>query len=203
MAVFSGLLEVTRILIERHADINARDSDSTTPLHITCSELYNELGTSFDGKYFEVVRILLEHGAEVDAQADIGNSTPLHVASWFGGVKVAQLLLEHGAKVDARNEEGCTPLLKSLIGLEDTFADSCLGVIRLLLEHGADINAPNNDHSTPLHVASRYGSLKAVRLLLEHGASVHLENNEGQTLSKSPRIQRWVTKRSRGCCPSI
>jgi len=179
LAANSGLLEVTRILIERHADINARDSSSMTPLHILLAGS-GFPRTSFD-EYFEVVRYLLEHGAEVDAQANISNSTPLHAASWFGGVKAAQLLLEHGAKVNARNEEGCTPLLRSLIGLDDTFSDSYFGAIRLLLEHGADVNTQDNDQSTPLHVASNYGSLKAAKLLLEHGASVHLQNNEGQT----------------------
>jgi len=135
---------------------------------------------SFD-RYFEMVRYFLEHGAEVNAQANTSNSTPLHAASWFGGVKATQLLLEHGAKVNARNEEGCTPLFRSLIGLDDTFSDSYFGVIRLLLEHGADVNAQDNDQSTPLHVASKCGGLRAAKLLLEHGASVHLQNNEGQT----------------------
>jgi ankyrin repeat protein len=180
LAVYSGLLDVTRILIERHADINARDSSGMTPLHITSPD-DSPIGTQLDDRYFEVVRYLPEHGAEVDVQANTINSTPLHSASWFGSVKVAQLLLEHGAKVNARNEEGCTPLLSSLIRLDDTFPDFYFDTIRLLLEHGADVEALDNDHSTPLHVASKYGSLKAAKLLLEHGAGVHLQNNEGQT----------------------
>src|SRR5947208_2522112 len=62
MAVDRGLLEVTRILIERGASINARDSSDRTPLHPT----WHVRSGIFDDTYFDVVRYLLEHGADVD-----------------------------------------------------------------------------------------------------------------------------------------
>jgi ankyrin repeat protein len=85
MAVDNGLLEVTRILIERGAIINARDSNGRTPL---LPIFHNKPGT-FDDTYFDVVRYLLEHGADVDAQANTEQSTPLHLSSYYGGLKVA------------------------------------------------------------------------------------------------------------------
>jgi ankyrin len=176
-SVDSGLFEVTRILIERHANVNARNSSDRTPLHISPTDVG---GMQFDDKYLNLVRYLLEHGADVVAQANIDNSTPLHVASWFGGVKVGQLLLEHGGKINARNGEGCTPLHRSLIELTDDFADSHFDVIQLLLEHGADVEALNDEHLTPLHVATRYPCSRAVRILLKHGANIHARNKADQ-----------------------
>src|SRR5712691_7869925 len=64
MAADRGLLEVTRLLIERGANINARDSRDRTPLHPT----FRDKSGTFDATYFDVVRYLLDHGADVDAQ---------------------------------------------------------------------------------------------------------------------------------------
>ena len=169
MAVNSGLLEVTRTLIGRNATINARDSEGRTPLHTT---LHAGSGR-FDEKYFDVVRYLVEHGADVDAQNNTEQPTTLHLASYFGGFKVAQLLLGHGADINVQGKNGRTPLHEALASLHDDFGDYRFDTVRFLLEHGADVNAPDNDHATPLHVVSASGGVKAARLLLGHGADVH------------------------------
>jgi ankyrin repeat protein len=54
----------------------------------------------------ETVRLLLELGANVHAQAKRGE-TPLHHAVC---VEIVKLLLVLGANVDARDESGGTPL---------------------------------------------------------------------------------------------
>jgi ankyrin len=114
----------------------------------------------------------------VDAQA-IDDLTPLHVALCFGGAKVTQLLLEHGANPNLRNVIGQTPLHGALTKITDYFKDNYFDAVRLILECGADVEALDDDHSTPLHVASRYGSVKAVRLLLEHRAYIEALDNRG------------------------
>jgi ankyrin repeat protein len=178
LAVDRGLLEVTRILIERHANINARDSSDRTPLHTTMPD---DSGT-FDDIYFEVVGYLLEHGADVNAQANTEHSTPLHLASYCGGVKVAQLLLDHGVNINVRDEMGRTPLHESLINLCDgPDYDYYIDAVRFLLDHGADVGALDNNRSTPLHVVSEYGNVKASRLLLERGADVDALDNDHST----------------------
>ena len=170
MAVDRGLLEVTRILIERGASINARDSRDRTPLHPT------SLGRSetFDDTYFDVMRYLLDHGADVGAQANTEHSTPLHLASYWGGFKVARLLLDRGVNIDVRDEKRRTPLHKVLTNLTNSISDSdyFADAVRFLLDHGADLNAEDNNHSTPLHMISKYGNAKATQVLLEHGARV-------------------------------
>jgi hypothetical protein len=101
-AAYSGNLEVVRILIEYDpAYINARDEDGQTPL-LWASEGRN----SKDGS---VVRLLLEHGADVNAQSQDGWS-PLHRASSYGALEVVRLLLEHGADVEAKKDDGKTAL---------------------------------------------------------------------------------------------
>ena len=62
--------------------------------------------------HIEVVRLLLEKGADVN---DI-LTTPLYWASTNGHVEVVRLLLKKGADVNAASQDGLTPLYKASIG---------------------------------------------------------------------------------------
>jgi Ankyrin repeats (3 copies)/Ankyrin repeats (many copies) len=121
-AAYSGNFEVVRILIEYDpAYINARDEDGETPL------FWASGGHNFkDGS---VVQLLLEHGADINAQSQIG-WTPLHVASFNGVLEVVRLLLEHGADVEAKDYSGKTALQ---IAAEEGHDE----VVELLREHEA------------------------------------------------------------------
>jgi hypothetical protein len=56
------------------------------------------------------IHSLLQHGGDVNARDDRGN-TPLHWATLENDLPAARLLLEHGAAVNATNRVGATPLL--------------------------------------------------------------------------------------------
>ena len=124
-AAYSGNFEVVRRLIEYDpAYINARDSDGETPL-LWASECLNFI------KSFSVVRLLLENGADINAQTR-GGRTPLFCASGHGSLEVVRLLLEHGADVEVKVKHwgGKTALQFAA----DRGRDE---VVQLLREHGA------------------------------------------------------------------
>jgi ankyrin repeat protein len=57
----------------------------------------------------EIVRLLVERGANLDHQSNNG-ATPLCMASQQGHLETARLLLDNGAIIDRQNHEGGTPL---------------------------------------------------------------------------------------------
>ena len=121
-AAESGNFEVVRKLIEYNPPyINAGDETGWTPLFWAAG-----------GRYFtncSVVRFLLEHGADINAQSH-GGWTPLQRASRYGRLEVVRLLLEHGADVEVKNNGGKTALQEAA----DMGRDE---VVKLLREHGA------------------------------------------------------------------
>jgi len=121
-AAFSGNFEVVRILIECDpAAINARAAIGSTPLLLASGGFYFKDGS--------VLRLLLEHGADINVQNRIA-WTPLIMASFNGAVEVVRLFLENSADVEAKTSDGKT-------ALQVAAGEGHEEVVELLREHGA------------------------------------------------------------------
>jgi len=141
-----------------------------TPLHRAAS-----------ANHVEMVKLLLRHGANVDAEDNSENS-PLHRAIYSGHGEVARLLIEAGADAQARNHAGNTPVqMAAFAGLPE--------VIKLLVEAGSPVNLQDQVEDTPLHDAALKGQVEAARALLAAGADVHARNNVGHTPLGLARLQ--------------
>jgi ankyrin repeat protein len=88
------------------------------------------LHSAVANKRTEIVRLLLDHGVDVNAtQAD--DFTPLHEAAQNGMLAVTQWLLDRDAKINPRlSSDGKTPLA---LAIEYQYKD----VAELLNQHGA------------------------------------------------------------------
>jgi ankyrin repeat protein len=146
------------------------NKEGETPLH-----LISQSWQSHQERGVGIVRLLLEHGVDVNARRKDG-WTSLHLAAFEGTVEVAQVLLDHGANVNAENDEGETPLHLGAYDDEDG-----IGITRLLLERGVDVHARDKDHDTALHTAAFSGKLEIAKLLIDHGAITTAENELGET----------------------
>ncbi len=189
-AVRSGDLAAVKALLDAGADVNERDQLGATPL----------LDAAWYGNE-QIVRLLVEGGARVDATHDEGGSTPLDYAVLRGNEAIVHLLLERGAKskkalhtaaghgrteivrlliasgmpVDARDDAGFTPLdLAALQGNGET-VDS-------LLVGGARVDVANpGSGATPLGEAAAKGNATGVAALLRAGADPARKDSDGLT----------------------
>jgi ankyrin repeat protein len=158
-----GSARLVRLLIERGADIEAKDKDGQTVLHVAAR-----------GDY-PITALLLEHGADVNV-TDVHGITPLHAASRENSDgNIVKLLVAQGAVVNARDEDGYTPLHVACFGGNSA-------AIQLLLAHGAIVNARAEDGRTPVHLvidrAYRDAAATCIQLLLAHGADASVHKNQ-------------------------
>jgi ankyrin repeat protein len=113
--------------------------------------------------HLDVVRLLLERRADVNARDDNGE-TALLSASGKGGIGVVKLLLDKGADINARDKNGRNALMTpSWLGQSD--------VVKLLLEKGIDVNASDKTGRTALLWASEQGHTEVAELLKSYGAT--------------------------------
>ncbi|XP_049516904.1 poly [ADP-ribose] polymerase tankyrase-1 [Dermacentor silvarum] len=133
-------------------NINCRDSQgrNSTPLHLAAG--YNNL---------EVAELLLENGADVNAQ-DKGGLIPLHNASSYGHLDIAALLIKYNTVVNATDRWGFTPL-------HEAAQKGRTQLCALLLAHGADSTMKNHEGQTPLDIAAA----EDVRCLLTDAMPPH------------------------------
>ena len=131
----------------------------------------------------EVVSLLLEKGADVNARDNDDGNTALINASNLGQIDIVKLLLDKGADVNAKTNCGCTALIAAIKGAI-CFAEKAsefTEVASTLLEKGVDVNAKSNEGETALSEASWSGLIEFVSLLLEKGADVNMKTENGNT----------------------
>ncbi|KAH7418982.1 ankyrin repeat-containing domain protein [Cadophora sp. MPI-SDFR-AT-0126] len=115
----------------------------------------------------QVIKRILEAGADVNAKTIGPYGTALHAAAVEGNIAAAACLLEHGADVHVK--AGTFGSVLQAAAFKGTIA-----LIRILLKHGADVNMLGGRYRTALQAACVAGREKTAKLLLDNGADVNI-----------------------------
>lgn len=176
-------------------DVNCKGKSKAnqgwTPLH---------LAAYFGHK--NVVKVLLEHGGDVNARNGMGD-TPLHRAAFTGRADVVTLLIQYNADVTIINGEGrkasqvtnnteVKQLIKAAernlqLKLEERLLTAAregdTSELKKVIDsvHPPNLNCQDMMGNTPLHCAAYRGHKVIAVTLLQHGADTTIRNSNGQT----------------------
>jgi ankyrin repeat protein len=132
----------------------------------------------------EIVRILLEHEADVNARGPWGRTALIEAAaSCDEHLEIVQLLLEHGADVNLADNYGHTSLIEALM-------HGHKAIVQMLLAAGAAVNVRTPAY-TALHCAACRGDAEMVQLLVAHGADVNAQATDGETALECARARGY------------
>ncbi|EAY08996.1 ankyrin repeat protein, putative [Trichomonas vaginalis G3] len=135
----------------RGANINEKNNDGETALHITASQ-----------NSIETVEFLISHGANINEKDQFGQ-TALHCAAEINRKEIAELLISHGANINEKNQYEETALHKAAWHNSKETAE-------VLISHGANINEKDEYGTTALRKATLNNSKETAELLISHGA---------------------------------
>ncbi|XP_010775618.1 tankyrase-1-like [Notothenia coriiceps] len=179
--------QVTELLLRKGANINEKNKDFMTPLHVAAERAHND-----------IMEVLQKHGAKVNAVDTLGQ-TALHRAAMAGHLQTCRLLLGYGADASLLSLQGFTaaqmgneavqqilnenvPVRNSDVDyrlLEAAKAGDLDTVKSLCTAQNVNCRDLEGRHSTPLHFAAGYNRVSVVEYLLQHGADVHAKDKGG------------------------
>jgi len=215
-AVERGFFDVLIYLIEHGADVNCRNNEQKTPLH---------LASVMFPPNMEIIMYLVDHGADIDAK-DTVLDTPLLLAASVANAEVVQYLIGKGANVAAANLTQRNMLHCAALGgnmdLVRCCVEQCKGfdvnakttdgftplfmavdknnfeVVQYLVNLGADINAVDSFGRSPLLYAAKQSFVELAKYLVDKGADVNHKDNEGSSIlhwavfSAQPEITQYL-----------
>lgn len=183
-AVLLDDVELARVRLDEGDDVNTGEGDYHGPL----LKIAAELG------YLEIVDLLLDRGADIEATDDLGQR-PLLSAARYGRTEIVRRLLDRGADINAVDWSGQSALSNSAVedhhdtfhlllsrgarrGIVDALALNDTALLEDLLDReprgDPDVDWLTDGRVRLAMLAARRGSVAIVRVLLDRGAA-HLQ----------------------------
>jgi ankyrin repeat protein len=135
---------ITNILSNNYEKVRRAISRCPSVVHECITDGRNPLHKAIYQKYTDIIKLLLDSGADVNQCESNGMQT----------------LFEFNVVFD-----GATPLIAAI-------SKGNCSIVQILLEYGANINQCDYDNTSPLYLAIKGRNTQIVNLLLERGAEL-------------------------------
>ncbi|RTE81426.1 hypothetical protein BHE90_004097 [Fusarium euwallaceae] len=194
LAAFYNELDVAKLILSYHPDLEIK-----CPAEKSWDFGYTALHVATSKGFTEMVRLLVEAGADLNSTTPIGG-TPLILAVANDSEDCTKALLEYDLDLDTKDVLGftalhCVPspgglsIAKLLVNrgasleirnndgrsvLDLAIMSKDAPLVEFLLDKKADINAAANSSGAALHVGASMGDIGMVKLLVREGADVNL-----------------------------
>ncbi|XP_037792597.1 protein phosphatase 1 regulatory subunit 16A-like [Penaeus monodon] len=181
-------IEEVQALLEANVNPDSTNEDGLTALHQCCID---------DSE--EMMRLLVHHGANVNAQ-DSEKWTPLHAAATCGHLHLAKFLIAKGANLLAVNADGNMPydiceddatldyiesemarrgVTQRLIDETRSATESqMLNDLKEMKARGESLMYRDHQGATPLHIAAANGYVRVVEYLLSQNVPTEVRDHD-------------------------
>ncbi|KAI5202583.1 hypothetical protein E4T39_04622 [Aureobasidium subglaciale] len=169
--------EIIELFISRGADVNGRDNEGYSALHLAARN-----------SEYEIMRLLLDADADYNA-LDSNLRTPLHEAiSFYCDIGVVELIVNRGANVNLMSPRDSVVPVWIVLTLEAVLHHAVerggLAIVQLLVDAGARVAADTSSGESLLHLAVRGCSFEVLQHLLSNDADdlkLEAKNDLGMT----------------------
>jgi len=179
--------DIVEVLVNHGADVNYKPSNDDPAIFYS---VWNE--------DVELAKLLLAHGARLEAKSENGwtvlrhaaaygnqklveffvskgaDAPEFHLAAFMGDLRRVKNFLDKGMDADTKDEFGWTPLFWAA-------SNAQRDVVEYLIDKGADINICVDGNRTLLHQAARSGELNLAKLLISRGLDINAKDGAGFT----------------------
>jgi ankyrin repeat protein len=184
-AAESGNLEFFKYILSKNFDVYEKNVFGKSVLHLSRSKditayLLEELSFDVNERDYQgivalmdvfsindfqkqnsIIKYLVEKGADVNAQSNLG-TTPIYMAAFAGDYDAVKFLIENGANVNICDASNSTPLHAAAFS-GNTVENPM--IVKLLLDSGADKTIKDDNGRIPLELAINVNNIEIINLL--------------------------------------
>lgn len=149
-------------IIKKNNNINIIDKNGITPLHVAV--LYND---------YDMIKKMLEYGADANKQDVIGYNTPLQIAIDSGLDEIADLLINYTTDINSQDSGNFT-------AFHYAARSNNTKIMKKLLEKQADMSLMDNKNNLPIHYVVGYDNVEILKMIVKK-EDIFKKNSGGKT----------------------
>lgn len=184
-AALRGSAKKIKAILSSVVNPNVTNKAGRAPLHYAASR-----GDS------DIIKALIDAGADVNIRTQKNQKTPLHCAAVKGDVESVRTLMENGANVDSQYNIGRKPSsytnnteIRNILRNKEENVDQIIDSIKsndidavqsLLARGNINVNHKGKEERTPLHYAALFCDSSMITVLIKAGADPNAPEKSNQ-----------------------